>query len=201
MSTTNDPFTTVETTEDGTETVKLTPMDPEAKELWIEALRSDRFHQARGVFFERGIAAQVAPKHCCLAVLTDVYVEAGGTLVRRREEPNGQLIGYDVFMVWRQADDLRRSSWEPGTAEELATAEDRREIHVTQELVRIEPEPGDYMWMRLASDLPMAVVEWAGLASANPVLDPTIECGMAINLNDAEGLSYSEIADRIEQYL
>jgi hypothetical protein len=45
-------------------------MNPKAKKLWLEALRSGEFQQGMGSMRNRG-------KHCCLGVLQEVAIKEG----------------------------------------------------------------------------------------------------------------------------
>ena len=58
---------------------------------------------------------------------------------------------------------------------------------------------GDETWSFMGSGatLPVAVVEWAGLDSADPTIWPVT----AVNLNDHENRSFKYIARMIEKYL
>lgn len=46
---------------------KSKEMNSEAKELWLEGLRSDKYQQGNGCLLDSG------GKFCCLGVLTDIY--------------------------------------------------------------------------------------------------------------------------------
>lgn len=53
--------------ESGSKKEKSKEMNSEAKELWLEGLRSDRYKQGKGCLLDS------EGKFCCLGVLTDVY--------------------------------------------------------------------------------------------------------------------------------
>ncbi len=52
----------------------MTEMNPEAKALWIAALRSGNFNQGRGNLRYKQDGQDL---HCCLGVLMDIAVEQG----------------------------------------------------------------------------------------------------------------------------
>lgn len=67
-------------------------MNPEAKRLWLEALRSGRYRQERGWLHLDGGG------YCCLGVLCDVAIKAGVTVKVRHvdDEWDGcAVVSYD----------------------------------------------------------------------------------------------------------
>lgn len=55
----------------------LLKLRPEVKALWLEALRSGKYEQARGSL--RKIVDGTTRGHCCLGVLCDVHQKTAGT--------------------------------------------------------------------------------------------------------------------------
>lgn len=56
-------------------------MNPEIREQWCKALRSGEYKQAKGVLWRKtdhSPSPDYPAGHCCLGVLTDLYVKATG---------------------------------------------------------------------------------------------------------------------------
>lgn len=62
-------------------------MNPEIKSKWLEALRSGRYHQARGV-----LRAEDGKSHCCLGVLCDILQPDGWGEEWEFEDPSGRFV-------------------------------------------------------------------------------------------------------------
>ncbi len=54
-------------------------MNPEAKRLWLEALRSGKYKQGKDALKIEGVDGIV--RHCCLGVLCEIAVRAGVSLL------------------------------------------------------------------------------------------------------------------------
>jgi hypothetical protein len=122
----------------------ITPkMNPEPKRLWVEALRSGTFVQARNDFTDNGLEGKST--HCCLAVLTDIAVQQGVPGVRKV-----QTDGHDDYEY----------AVESGSGERLLTGAEVAAAEARDAL----------MWYSHDGDLPPQVVEWAGLTSSNPAI-------------------------------
>lgn len=63
-------------------------MKPEIKALWIDALNSGEYSQARGTLRELDRATGNVVGYCCLGVLTDLAEKAGVVKAKPREAEN-----------------------------------------------------------------------------------------------------------------
>lgn len=147
-------------------------MHAERKKMWIDALLSGDFEQARGTFSERVPIEgkdDLVQRDCCLSVLTRIAIENGCEGVRYGDycddvtDPTAQVLvpagGYD------EDDDVAEVN-EDGSA---------------------------WVW-DVGGQLPRPVAEWIGVNSLNPNLDGT----SAITRNDSYCDSFEEIARAIE---
>lgn len=79
-------------------------MNPFIKRHWISALRSGEYAQARGAFVREGRGGD---EFCCLAVLTNLYVEATGDAdvwtERQNEGEFSEALPVRV-MLWAELD-------------------------------------------------------------------------------------------------
>jgi len=171
-------------------------MNPEAKTIWIDALRSDRYQQARGSFIDVAPHLEGETKqfqHCCLAVLTHEAADRQVPGVRWTPEAEDIMI----VCLWDAHEEAWRQPGSPDEAEDWMTG--YPEIDPT---ASYEARQHDgWAWVGSNSvtdgDLPRVIVGWAGLGDANPAVGEHD----AIDLNDGVKLSFAEIADRVEQYL
>lgn len=156
-------------------TIPIETIFPERRALWVKALRSGEFKQARNQFIE--VTHFHGKKHCCLAVATEVAIRNGCIDVELHESlsqrPDGATLG--------------------GVDVHVRVGEDSDEVldgHAHQ-------RPDGTWWSEYNDgDLPPQVAEWYGIThdKQNPVLDGT----HAIARNDDFNDSFFQIAEAIE---
>jgi hypothetical protein len=89
----------------------IAPLQPEAKRLWVEALRSGDYQQGTGLLHYED---EDGDQYCCLGVLCEVAISAGVEVERVRRS-NGTY-GYDANTL---VPPPRVTEWAYGEAEPL----------------------------------------------------------------------------------
>jgi hypothetical protein len=72
------------------------PMVPEVKAKWIEALRSDKYRQTGGVLHTQDSVG--VSKFCCLGVLSEIAYQEG--VIQRERQPEGSEYRYGTGEKW-----------------------------------------------------------------------------------------------------
>lgn len=173
-------------------------MNPEVKEIWLEALRDpEKYAQATGTFYQSFPAnsttgGERTSQHCCLAVLAHEATN--------REVPGirwDDMTGAQIVCKW----DAAMAEWlQPSSPEEAKQIMDTLpEIGADTDLSSTTHD--GWQWRDSGSmtegDLPHVVVGWAGLDDANPQIGQQ----HAIYRNDTLEESFAEIADAVEANL
>lgn len=145
-------------------------INTERGRLWVQALLSDEYRQARNAFIRTTIADDSTPvrKHCCLAVATDVAIKNGCEDVRWNPE----------------REEAVQVRWNPS-------------IHDHYENFGYV-EDGGTIWIDYADgDLPRPVADWFGIVNDRPN-NPELDGVRAIGRNDDRGDDFATIARAIE---
>lgn len=154
-------------------------MKPDVKELWLTALRSGEYEQAKGTL--RGKVADEKEGYCCLGVLCEIAVKQGAI-----PEPTQrtQAWGETSYFYGSDDDDANDSVLPPSVAEwaGLFYEDDgQRRPATTPE---IEVAPDDERYGRDDED--------------DEYYSPLVEL---TEMNDTSELGFPIIADYIERYL
>lgn len=166
-------------------------MTPEAKAIWLEALRGDGLYsQARQAFTEKDDDGTI--NHCCLAVLAHEAVKKevpGIQWAEGSDDPEIVVVWDPEDYAWDQVDDAKEVM-------ELYPEVEYR--HGSTPKANGETQ---WAWAK-ASDfnegmLPAVVQHWAGLDSTNPKIGEK----QASDWNDVEELNFDEIANKVEENL
>ena len=169
-------------------------MDLTVKQMWLDALRSNRYRQSQG-----GLSTVWG--FCPLGVLCDLY---------SKFEPSSGWVEPGTVEEWHRAIKETKADKEPKCCPECGQEVDEDEEEYWAGLgVDIDSDCTDEDDLSQKDEqrlfqlngcrhyLPCGVVAWAGLLDKDPVLD-----GRTItNVNDIAGLDFDEIADMIEEYL
>lgn len=151
-------------------------MNGERKQLWIDALRSGEFVQARGSFSTREEVVdeggnRLQQQDCCLSVLTRVAIANGLDTVRYRDYCDSALDPTPQVLI------------DPEDVDNCAE----------DEVAERNDDGSAWVW-ETGGSLPIPVAEWIGVRGSNPTLDGIT----AIERNDSREQSFEEIAAAIE---
>lgn len=150
-------------------------MHAERKQLWIDALRSGEYVQARGSFSVReeevdDEGSRLQQKDCCLSVLTRVAIANGLDTVRYVDYDDSALDPTPQVLV-------EAGEWEPDAGD----------------VAEVNDDGSAWVW-HTDGDLPEPVREWIDVPIQNPYLGGVT----AIERNDSRLQSFEEIAEAIE---
>lgn len=152
-------------------------MNPEVKEIWLNALRSGEYQQAFAVL--RGRSDSDAVGYCCLGVLTCEYIKHTGDA----RLVDGTGVGASGMYSEEYYNDVRLDERDRLDTDILPDERDRLDMDI----------------------LPVIVADWAGLDRGNPeIWLPELDSMDPVSLatmNDEFGMPFTEIADVIDQHL
>ena len=168
-------------------------MDPDKKQIWLEALRSNTYVQAQGSFSVKNGEGVV--EHCCLAVLAHEAAKHNAPGIRwlgDADEPEVVAV-YSIHEGWNQVRDHIDEVMQRYPEVEWKTPEANL--------------PTECWGWAPASEfneglLPACVQNWAGIDADNPYLQSGLgERQQASSWNDVAKANFVEIANLVEESL